>query len=148
MMVVNGYEKVSEYLFKDSRAQVLLGHKVVSVSRKATYSEVECENGAKFKAEKVIVTVPLGALKKEIIKFNPPLPKEKVSAIQNMAMGNVCKVLLEFDKPITKQKLHYFTVLAEDPKDSGLVTFYLNLFALTGKPLIVTFGLGESAGPT
>lgn len=108
-------------------------------------SEILCENGAIFRANKVIIAVPLGALKKGDIKFEPALPGEKVAAIQRMGVGNVCKILLEFDKPITTSKQHYFTVLSENPKESGLATFFMNINALNQKPLLMTFGLGESS---
>jgi monoamine oxidase len=48
--------------------------------------EIITDNGI-FYADAVIITVPLGVLKKEDIEFNPPLPKDKQEAIQRLGMG-------------------------------------------------------------
>lgn len=108
-------------------------------------SEVVCRNGKVFEADRVVVSVPLGVLKKQTIKFAPALPQWKQQAIEKMGVGNVCKVLLVFEKSPVDSKLHYFTVLSEQPKDSGLMCFFLNLYTLIGKPLLMTYGLGSSA---
>ena len=62
--------------------------------------EVSVENGedAKnemietYRAEAVLVTVPLGVLKEKVIGFDPPLPEEKQSAIDRLGFGNLNKV--------------------------------------------------------
>jgi monoamine oxidase len=40
----------------------------------------------------VLVTVPLGVLKKGSISFEPPLPQRKLDAIQRMGFGVLNKV--------------------------------------------------------
>ena len=40
----------------------------------------------------VLVTAPLGVLKKGSIKFSPPLPERKLGAIQRMGFGVLNKV--------------------------------------------------------
>ncbi len=49
-----------------------------------------------YEAEKVIVTVPLGVLKKGNIKFEPLLPNWKIEAINKMGAGILDKLVLEF----------------------------------------------------
>lgn len=59
---------------------------------------VECQNGHKFYADHVIVTIPLGYLKKQASRlFHPQLPEFKRESIKRLAMGTVNKVILEFD---------------------------------------------------
>jgi monoamine oxidase len=45
-----------------------------------------------YRAEAVLVTVPLGVLKENVITFDPPLPEEKQSAIERLGFGNLNKV--------------------------------------------------------
>ena len=45
-----------------------------------------------YRAEAVLVTVPLGVLKEKVIEFDPPLPEEKQSAIDRLGFGNLNKV--------------------------------------------------------
>ncbi|XP_071986979.1 peroxisomal N(1)-acetyl-spermine/spermidine oxidase-like [Engystomops pustulosus] len=62
--------------------------------------KVMCEDGDSFVADHVIVTVPLGFLKKQSSDFfSPPLPPSKTQAIKNLGFGTNNKILLEFEKP-------------------------------------------------
>jgi lysine-specific histone demethylase 1 len=45
-----------------------------------------------YRADAVLVTVPLGVLKENVITFDPPLPEEKQSAIDRLGFGNLNKV--------------------------------------------------------
>lgn len=47
----------------------------------------------------VLITVPLGVLKVDVIEFRPPLPGHKRRAIENLGAGCVDKVVLVFDRP-------------------------------------------------
>ncbi|KAI8485057.1 hypothetical protein Bbelb_371630 [Branchiostoma belcheri] len=62
--------------------------------------EVECEDGEVLTADHVIVTVPLGFLKKNCqTLFQPPLPEEKLASIERMGFGVVNKIFLTFQQP-------------------------------------------------
>ena len=60
-----------------------------------------CSNGNIFQADSLLVTIPLGYLKKFAGRlFNPQLPDFKTEAIENIAMGTVNKMLIEFDDAV------------------------------------------------
>ena len=62
---------------------------------------VECENGEKFYADHVLVTVSLGCLKANAERFfNPQLPSHKRDAINRIKIGTVDKVIMQFDQRI------------------------------------------------
>jgi monoamine oxidase len=48
-----------------------------------------------FSAEAAIVTLPLGVLKTDAVKFEPSLP-EKVEAIRELQVGNVVRIIFHF----------------------------------------------------
>lgn len=50
-----------------------------------------------FAADAVVVTVPLGVLKREKIQFEPPLSVRKKSAIKRLGFGNLNKVIMLFE---------------------------------------------------
>ena len=53
-----------------------------------------------MKADAVLMTIPLGVLKKEKVKFDPQLPEWKTSAIKRMGFGNLNKVSISlFQQP-------------------------------------------------
>lgn len=55
--------------------------------------------GEKFYADSVIVTIPLGCLKRDTIRFNPPLPRRVQSAISNLGYGVFEKLFIRFSEP-------------------------------------------------
>ncbi|XP_007431089.1 peroxisomal N(1)-acetyl-spermine/spermidine oxidase, partial [Python bivittatus] len=87
--------------------------------------QVECEDGEKFLADHVIVTVPLGFLKEhQETFFCPPLPSQKMVAIRHMGFGTANKIILEFEQPFWKPDSEIIEVvwenespLAEPPAD-------------------------------
>lgn len=54
-------------------------------------------NQGKLRGKRVIVTVPIGVLAAERIAFDPPLPTDKIRAIEGLPMGLLAKVFLAFD---------------------------------------------------
>ncbi|KAM6956340.1 peroxisomal N(1)-acetyl-spermine/spermidine oxidase [Aplochiton taeniatus] len=61
---------------------------------------VECEDGETIPADHVILTVPLGYLKKHhSTLLSPQLPLHKLHSIQRMGFGTNNKIFVEFDSP-------------------------------------------------
>ena len=109
-------------------------------------STVGCANGKTFTSTKVIVAVPLGVLKKNVITFSPALPDWKVEAIQKLLMGNVCKVLIVPKKNLnianTEQSIG---VVSDDVDKRGSATFFINIAAVANASAYMTFGLGPNS---
>jgi len=55
-------------------------------------------NGGQTEASKVVVTVPLSILKKNLISFTPALPAAKVTALGRIGMGSSIRVVIDFKK--------------------------------------------------
>ena len=97
-LVRNGYSILPLALCENQNIRLKRIVKKISYNR--TGVEVSVENGedAKhemietYRAEAVLVTVPLGVLKEKVIVFDPPLPEEKQSAIDRLGFGNLNKV--------------------------------------------------------
>ncbi|XP_005402126.1 PREDICTED: peroxisomal N(1)-acetyl-spermine/spermidine oxidase [Chinchilla lanigera] len=76
---------------------------------------VECDDGGRFPAHHVIITVPLGFLKEhQDTFFEPPLPAEKVEAIRKIGFGTNNKVFLEFEEPFWEPDCQFIRVVWED----------------------------------
>ncbi|KAM9070675.1 peroxisomal N(1)-acetyl-spermine/spermidine oxidase isoform X1 [Sarcophilus harrisii] len=76
---------------------------------------LECEEGEKFPAHHVIVTIPLGVLKEQMeILFNPPLPSRKAEVINSMGFGTNNKIFLEFEEPFWEVDCQQIQVVWED----------------------------------
>ncbi|XP_019851354.1 PREDICTED: spermine oxidase-like [Amphimedon queenslandica] len=67
---------------------------------------VSCTNGRSFTAKHVIITVSLGVLKELVHDsfFDPPLPLDKVKAVNCLGYGLVNKIILQFESPLFEDK--------------------------------------------
>ncbi|XP_034838763.1 spermine oxidase-like [Maniola hyperantus] len=71
--------------------------------------EVVCKDGAVYTADNVIVTVSLGVLKERYSTlFSPPLPEEKVTAINKLGFGVVGKTIFSFSEPWWPDVMTFF----------------------------------------
>ena len=52
---------------------------------------------AKYEADAVICTIPLGALRHELVAFNPPLPEDIKYGISRFSYGALGKIFFEFE---------------------------------------------------
>lgn len=102
----------SEYKFKSTTWYGFFeSHIVPNFSNKIVYnspiteidytgSQVQLTNqqGQTFNADKVIVTIPVTILRSDFIQFNPPLPNEKVTALNNIYIPDGIKAFIEFSE--------------------------------------------------
>ena len=90
------YQALVERLGVEVQDRVRLGERVDMVRRVSdTTHEVETST-AIYQCDYVIVTVSLGLLKQDLIKFSPSLPPSKRNAIESLGFGVVTKVFLEY----------------------------------------------------
>ena len=75
-----------------------LSQTVKHVAREPGRVTLGLANGGAERFDAVVVTVPLGALKRGDIRFAPVLPQDKADAIARLGMGTLDKVYLVFDR--------------------------------------------------
>src|SRR5690606_15035356 len=90
-----------------------------------------------------LVTVPLGVLKADAIRFDPPLPARKRDAIARLDMGNFEKVVLRFPRAFWLDAGHHTTVYFSDTYGEFPIFFDLSRF--TGAPDRLCFCGGRFA---
>lgn len=107
---------------------------------------VTCANGRTFEGDAVLVTVPLGVLKRDRIAFDPPLPEVKRRSIANLGFGVLNKVVLLFSDAFWDTSLDTFGyVTADDPKQRGRYFLFYNYAGLSGGALLVALVAGDAA---
>ncbi|KAK9709555.1 hypothetical protein K7432_008956 [Basidiobolus ranarum] len=94
-----------------------------------------------YDCDAVVVTVPLGVLKHGDIKFQPSLPKRKLSAIDRFGMGLLDKTVLRFEKQFWPQEPELFTYKRPDL----LWGEWLNIAHYTGEPILIGFNAASIA---
>jgi lysine-specific histone demethylase 1 len=98
-----------------------------------------------FECDMVLSTVPLGVLKKGLIKFEPELPKRKLDAIQRLGFGLLNKVVMLFPRVFWGTDIDTFGHLEEDPKNRGEYFLFYSYAGVSGGPLLMALVAGEAA---
>jgi monoamine oxidase len=143
VIVTNGYDKVANLLGQGF--DIRLNSRVTEINYNATKSLVKVNENS-IEADYVIVSVPLGVLKNNCISFQPSLPASKLSAIQNIQMGNVNKFLFIWDTPFWDTNIQY---IGYTPDTKGKFNYLMNMskFLPTTNGLM-TFAFGDYATVT
>ena len=71
-----------------------------------------------FKAKKVISSIPLGVLQRNLVHFNPPLPEPYQRAISSIGSGIVNKLFCSFKKPFWGNKKGWMNFVMKNQKVS------------------------------
>lgn len=138
-LMVQGYYPVIKALSKD--IDIRLNHRVSRITNGPGEVMVTVEDGRTFVANAVIVTVPIGILKANLIEFEPKLPEWKVSAISDLGVGNENKIALQFDT-VFWPNVELLGVVAPTSYACG---YFLNLHKATGHPVLVYMAAGRFA---
>lgn len=120
---------------------VRLGHVVERVARRDGAARVSGPWGA-MEADAVVVTLPLGVLKRGAVTFDPPLPDEKRRAIERVGVGVLDKVVLRFSE---RRWRHGATYLGPSTPVGDEPWAFLDLAELGWPPMVVAFASGAHA---
>lgn len=89
-----------------------------------------------FAADKIVVTFPLGVLKRDAKLFFPALPTQKTISIQNLGYGSLTKIILLY-KHVYWDKDQYTFALMPDYPDFGTPTQVVSLWKYNKIPALV-----------
>jgi monoamine oxidase len=127
-LFLEGYTALIDQLSKD--CNVLFNNKVVSIYYKNNKVEVITEHN-KFESDAVIITVPLGILKKNDIVFEPKLPLIKQTAIKQLGMAALIKIALKFSNNFWGNfETFYLT-------DQFGINIFINLYNYYQQPILI-----------
>lgn len=137
LLFVKGYNVISDYLAQG--LNIKLNHTVEVITSNSQGVNVITNQG-NFQADKVIVTLPLGVLQKNIVKFSPPLPKKKLEAINQLGMGVLNKLYLLFPKRFWQNNYDWIGKISEK---KGQWSEWVNLESALKKPILLGFNAGK-----
>ncbi len=98
------------------------------------------EDGRTFEGDAVLVTVPLGVLKKGVITFTPPLSEDKQTAIERLNMGVLNKVYLRFADVFWDTDSDWIDYAAPE---KGHWSEFVNMAPVTNDAILLAFNAGE-----
>lgn len=120
---------------------VALGSPVTRIGYGEDGVSMRFSSGESLRADRVVLTVPLGVLKGQGIDFAPALPFEKRAAIDGLGLGQVETVWLRFEGPRWSTEAERFSIVG----DGVAVPEWINLQALIGEPILVGTVGGDAA---
>jgi len=106
---------------------------------KCMYSKLGCDSEFALKSKKIIVTVPLGVLKAESIKFVPQLPRRTRRSIQGLGMGRMNKIFMFWNEVFWPPDIELFSDVVQ--RDFNFQFF--NPILRGGKPMLFAFFTGS-----
>ena len=95
MLITGGYSKIFNGIA--DREPVVLETTVSTIQQNTIGCQVSTNSGQSYCCDFVICTVPLGVLKKQIIKFDPPLSNQKLTSIEKMGFKTLNKIFVIFE---------------------------------------------------
>jgi monoamine oxidase len=99
--ITGGYGQLIDYLKNECLAagcELLTSFKVQTINWKKNDVTVTAADGRVVKANRSIVTVPIGLLQNNSIHFNPSIEKY-ITAARQIGYGSVIKILFQFKEP-------------------------------------------------
>ena len=139
-----GYGQLIDGLSK--KLEIKKEHVVTKIEYDKTGVRVFTENKQEpFQAQYAISTIPLGVLKDgSLVEFSPPLPEQKLQAIDNIGMGVMNKVYLVFDETdfFWKEDKQYQWI-SHMAENKGEWSLFLNFYPFLEKPVLLAFNSGQ-----
>lgn len=98
-------------------------------------------SGEALSADRVVLTVPIGVLRRGSLEFEPPLPLPYRSAIDAVGSGAIESAWLRFNEPFWDAEEALWHVSGGD----AAIRTWVNLLPATGEPILVGLVGGEAA---
>ena len=127
-----------------SGVDVRLGRPVSEIAASPDGVRVVTADGTAEEGSHVVVTVPLGVLKRGVPRFSPALPRDRLAAIGRLGFGRFEKVALRFAEPFWREA--GFPHLMVFPRDPGeWMVWVMGLDAFGAGPILVFFVFHSAA---
>ncbi|UJR06621.1 hypothetical protein I4U23_010905 [Adineta vaga] len=136
----NGFMSLTNYLLKKI-SNIRFNQIVSKIIFHDQSVEVRTNTGQAYHAEYVLLTVPLGVLKRKLIEFSPPLPKRKTDAIDRIGFNIFEKVFLVWNSAWWNSSQFYFTRISSTPTR---MNYWVNENKWNDKPALICFFSGNT----
>ncbi|KAF7211398.1 lysine-specific histone demethylase 2 isoform X1 [Nothobranchius furzeri] len=109
--------------------------------------KVSSSGGSQWSAHRVLVSVPLTLLQKNVLRFTPPLPERKLKAIHSLGAGIIEKVALQFPYRFWDTKVQsadYFGHIPPAPEKRGMFSIFYDLDPQGKRAVLMSIVSGEA----
>ena len=92
------YGFFEQYIVPNFSEKIIYNSPITEIDYTQEKVTLTNNQGEIFTADKVLVTVPIPILQSNYIQFNPPLPSDKVAALNNIGFPDGIKAFIEFSE--------------------------------------------------
>eukprot|EP01124_Arcella_intermedia_P008107 TRINITY_DN1505_c1_g8_i1.p1 TRINITY_DN1505_c1_g8~~TRINITY_DN1505_c1_g8_i1.p1 ORF type:complete len:1035 (+),score=330.59 TRINITY_DN1505_c1_g8_i1:249-3107(+) len=144
LMLTDGYFSMLNPLTEN--LDVLLNRRVNKIDYDGKGCKVLLDTGEEMSSEVVVVTVPLGVLKSNMIQFDPPLPSWKTESIQKLGFGLLNKVAILFEEKFWEDDVDWFgkVITNKARENRGLCYLWWNYSKVVKHPVLVAIVAGKA----
>jgi len=111
LAIANGYGNLIKQIADKYQLRIELNSIVSSIDVDNEFVNVKTTDNRSYQSQFVLLTVPLGCLKRKSIEFHPPLPQWKENAIETMGFGLLDKIYLQFSTIFWEEHLQRITIV-------------------------------------
>jgi monoamine oxidase len=143
LVPVGGYDQLIEDAAKG--LEIHTDTRVTEIIYDSKKVQLNTSNGT-FNGDVAVITVPLGVLKSSDIRFDPPLPTSKHTAIMRVGYGEEAvlnKLVLRLQKEPFPEKGLMLGILPSDTEEIRGFPLWADLSLETGEPVVVGFASGR-----
>ena len=136
------FDFFEEYIVPTVRSKMSFNTQITAINYQGDKVVLTDNNGEVYEADKAIVTVPLKILQDGDVNFTPPLPAEKVEALEEAVVWGGIKVFMEF----TEKFYPAYLTFADSETSAGQRVYYDAAYAQnTTANVLGLFAVGEQA---
>ena len=147
-LFARGYGQIAEHLARG--LDIRLGEEVRQIEHGGPQVQVTTRLG-RHRADRVVVTVPLGVLQAGALAFAPALPAGHASAIGQIGMGVLDKLYLKFDRAFWVDRLpgaadaHWIESIPAVTDPMQTWTEWVNFQSVLGLPVLMGLNAADAA---
>lgn len=143
LMLCDGYLSMLAPLAEG--LDIKMGAEVNKVEYAGDSVQVRTSDGKVFEGDYALVTLPLGVLKDEWVKFEPPLPNWKRDAVKRLGFGLLNKVVFEFEDPFWDRTVDWFGSVGTGAfSERGNMYMFWNMLKFTQQPILTALCAGQA----
>ena len=125
-LIENGYHRVLQHLAEEYPLDIRFEHEVISVDFEAASESgkivrVECSNGSVFECNYCILTLPIGVLHDNTVRFTPSIPRSIAALCSEVVAGLMNVVWLWYPTIFWPEGCNFLGVAhdKDDPAEIG-----------------------------
>lgn len=151
VMIIGGTAQLVDYLSQlFSEDEIILNQEVVGVTVEDdnldSIVRIDTSEGDSYVGSHVIITVPLGVLKTDMITFSPPLSNAKEDAISRIGFGVIEKIVLTFQNAFWRKDPNWHTnIIYLTNERPSRFSYFVDCSDTAGSPTILTVVVAEMA---